>query len=113
MVDSTEPLFAYFYNHYYTDQFYIFSLARFFVSALILLVPTTMMGATLPILSKYFVTRREQFGWNVGRLYSLNTLGAVIGSFSCGFILLFTRESPFFFIFCDIYNKINEQKKLR
>lgn len=87
-VRSTEPLLAFFYNRYYTNQFLLFSLARFVLCALILLVPTTMMGATLPVLSKFFVKRREQFGWGVGRLYAINTFGAVVGSFGSGFVLL-------------------------
>lgn len=88
LIDLTEPLFGWFYNRYYTDQFYLFSLARFVICTLILLLPTTMMGATLPILSKYYVRRKEEFGWNVGRLFAVNTLGAVVGSFSAGFLLL-------------------------
>jgi len=88
LIRSIEPLFAFFYNRYYTNQFLLFSLARFFLCALILIVPTTLMGATLPVLSKFFVQRRERFGWGVGRLYAFNTFGAVAGSFGSGFILL-------------------------
>lgn len=88
LINLTEPAFGWFYNRYYTDQFYLFSLARFAICTFILLLPTTMMGATLPILSKYYVKRKKEFGWNVGRLFAVNTLGAVIGSFSAGFLFL-------------------------
>jgi tetratricopeptide (TPR) repeat protein len=46
------------------------------------------MGATLPILSKYFVTRPSHLGGTVGLLYGVNTLGAVLGSFAAGFVLI-------------------------
>jgi spermidine synthase len=43
------------------------------VSAVILLVPTFLMGGTLPILSRFMATRRGQVGSAVGLLYGLNT----------------------------------------
>ncbi|MEE8403146.1 MAG: fused MFS/spermidine synthase, partial [Candidatus Hydrothermarchaeaceae archaeon] len=53
-----------------------------------LLVPTTLMGATLPLVSKILVSEREKIGAQMGLLYSANTLGGVVGSFSAGFILI-------------------------
>jgi spermidine synthase len=67
------------------------SLGRFFAAALLLLIPTTLMGATLPILSRHFVRpgeTRSAIGATVGSLYALNTFGAVVGTFVGGFILL-------------------------
>ncbi|MFQ6044545.1 MAG: fused MFS/spermidine synthase, partial [Candidatus Poribacteria bacterium] len=69
-------------------SFYPLSLIRFVLSFLVLLVPTTLMGATLPIISKFFVSRLENLGWDVGRLYSLNTFGAVVGTIAAGFFLV-------------------------
>ncbi|HIE25664.1 TPA: tetratricopeptide repeat protein [Candidatus Poribacteria bacterium] len=69
-------------------SFYPLSLIRFVLSFLVLLVPTTLMGATLPIISKFFVLRFENLGWDVGRLYSLNTFGAVVGTIAAGFFLV-------------------------
>jgi len=68
--------------------FYPLSLIRFVLSFLVLLIPATLMGATLPIISKFFVSRLENLGWDVGRLYSLNTLGAVVGTIAAGFFLV-------------------------
>ncbi len=66
------------------------SLARFIAAALLLLVPTTLMGATLPLLSRHFVRDdgTSTIAGTVGRLYSLNTFGAVVGTFIGGFVLL-------------------------
>jgi predicted membrane-bound spermidine synthase len=53
---------------------------RFIVSFLILLVPTTAMGLTLPVLIEDPVLRRANFGRAIGFLYGSNTLGAVAGA---------------------------------
>jgi spermidine synthase len=53
---------------------------RFVLSFLILLVPTTAMGLTLPVLIEDPVLRRTQFGRAIGFLYGSNTLGAVVGA---------------------------------
>jgi len=46
------------------------------------------MGATLPIISKFYVERLDNLGWDTGRLYSLNTFGAVVGTLAAGFFLV-------------------------
>lgn len=53
---------------------------RFFLSFLILLVPTTAMGLTLPVLIEDPVLGRADFGRAIGCLYGWNTLGAVTGA---------------------------------
>jgi len=52
---------------------------RFVVSFLILLLPTTAMGLTLPVLIEDRILRRTNFGRALGFLYGSNTLGAVAG----------------------------------
>ena len=64
------------------------TLLRFAFSFLVLLVPATFMGGTLPVLVKYFARRREQLGWNVAQLYAVNTFGAVVGTLAAGFFLI-------------------------
>jgi spermidine synthase len=61
---------------------------RFLLSFLVILIPTTLMGGTLPVLSKYAGREFGAIGRNIGGLYAVNTFGAVIGSFSTGFLLL-------------------------
>src|SRR5512132_3930413 len=53
---------------------------RFTVSFLILLVPTTAMGLTLPVLIEDPALRETNFGRAIGLLYGFNTLGAVAGA---------------------------------
>ncbi len=73
----------------FDPSFLQFSLFRFGVSFLALLFPTFLMGGTLPVISKYFVHQREQTARNVGLLYALNTLGAVLGVLFSSFISLY------------------------
>ena len=55
-----------------------------------MLIPTTLMGATLPIISKYCVTDDSRMGTQVSLLYALNTLGAAVGCLITGFFLMGT-----------------------
>jgi len=87
ILDAMKPLYQYFYQNWYSS-FYTFSLFRFLVSAVILLIPTILMGATLPVLSKYFVRKYKKIGSTIGRVYAVNTFGAVLGAFATGFFLI-------------------------
>ncbi|MGD0897080.1 MAG: fused MFS/spermidine synthase [Thermoguttaceae bacterium] len=58
------------------------------VSATLLLVPTALMGAGLPLLAPYVTRRAEQAGRLVGRLYAINTLGAAAGCLLAGLVLI-------------------------
>lgn len=69
-------------------SFFAFSLAQFALIFLLLLVPTTLMGATLPVLSRFFAHEGTAVGRGVGFLYALNTFGAVLGTAFAGYFLL-------------------------
>jgi spermidine synthase len=69
------PLFQALWNH---DA--ILNAVRFFLSFAILLVPTTAMGLTLPIVLEDQFLSRNEFGRAIGFLYGWNTLGAVAGA---------------------------------
>jgi spermidine synthase len=61
---------------------------KFFFSFIFLLVPTTLMGGTLPVILKYFVRELRDLGWNISRIYAVNNLGAVIGCGLAGFVII-------------------------
>jgi spermidine synthase len=67
--------------------FYL-SAYRVVFSMLCLFFPTVLMGATLPLLVAHVTRRNDHFQQGLGRLYSINTFGAVSGVFVAGFILL-------------------------
>jgi spermidine synthase len=69
-------------------SFATLSLSRLALSSGVLLLPTVLMGATLPILARYFTPMVDRVGFSVGGLYGINTLGAAVGTFLAGFYLL-------------------------
>ena len=88
LLDLIEGLNALFYPTLSTS-FFLLTAFRFVLLTLILLAPTTMMGGTLPLLSRYFVRSRDHLGSRVGSLYAVNTFGAVLGTFVCGFYAIY------------------------
>jgi spermidine synthase len=81
-----EPLYGWLWRRFHFS-FAVFSALRFAVAATILLGPTVMMGATLPILADYLAAlrgRRLRAEW----LYTLNLAGAVLGTAAAGFVLM-------------------------
>jgi spermidine synthase len=65
-----------------------FTLVQFLVLFALLLIPTTLMGGTLPILSQALMTEGRLAGRLVGGLYAFNTVGAVAGAALAGYLLL-------------------------
>jgi spermidine synthase len=70
------------------DHFYLLTLIRFLICFGILLIPTILMGGTLPVLSKHLASSLSNLAGRVGRLYAVNTLGAVGGAFAAGLVIL-------------------------
>jgi spermidine synthase len=66
----------------------IFNLLLFLLSLVLLVFPTFLMGATLPVLSRFFVRSFSYLGQRVGDLYGTNTLGAVLGCSVAGYYLI-------------------------
>jgi spermidine synthase len=62
--------------------------SQFLLSAALMIFPTLCMGAALPIGSQIYSNRLTLLGRSIGNVYSVNTLGAIAGSLSAGFLLL-------------------------
>ncbi len=71
-----------------SDALPFLTLVRFVSGVMVLLVPTALMGATLPVLCKGLASQQERFGARIGVLYGMNTLGAVSGVVMCGFVMI-------------------------
>lgn len=69
-------------------SFYVLSLLRFSLTFLVILVPTTLMGGTLPVLMRLLTATGALVGRTSALLYFANTSGAVIGTFTAGFTLI-------------------------
>src|SRR5262249_11234889 len=70
------------------DSLLALSLLRFVLAICVLLLPTALMGATLPLIVRSSLLRSTAMARNVSLLYALNTLGATAGAFVAGFYLI-------------------------
>ncbi|WIG98612.1 fused MFS/spermidine synthase [Myxococcus sp. SDU36] len=57
---------------------------RLVVSATSLLIPTLLMGGTLPALVRHFASSLSGVRYELARLYAVNSLGAAVGVFIAG-----------------------------
>ena len=64
----------------FLDHQWILNLFRFLIAFSLLVIPSTAMGVTLPVLTKVLTRTDRNFGRVLGRLYGWNTLGAVMGT---------------------------------
>jgi len=87
LLAALRPLYAILYNQLFA-HFMPYSFLTFVGCAAILLLPVVCMGATLPILCRFYVTSLSHLGTHAGRLYGLNTIGAAVGALLCGFWLI-------------------------
>src|SRR5437867_1057328 len=87
VLQALTPLYVWLHQSL-SASFWLFGLVRFLLAFCLLSVPTALMGATLPVLSRYLVQNSATLGWNVGALYALNTGGAMLGCFMAGYVLI-------------------------
>ena len=59
-----------------------------FLCVVVLLLPTTLIGISLPLASELTIQHVSVLGRRLGRLYALNTLGGTLGSLTAGFVLV-------------------------
>jgi predicted membrane-bound spermidine synthase len=57
-------------------------------SFLLLILPTMLMGATLPLLVEQLVRSSRSVGYSVATLYFVNTLGSAVACYVCAQVLL-------------------------
>lgn len=87
LLKAFTPLCSVLYNGLYTSSG-LYHFLIFFGCGAILAIPVMCMGATLPILCRYYVSERAHLASRIGRLYGLNTLGAALGALLAGFWLI-------------------------
>jgi spermidine synthase len=66
----------------------IFAFVRFLLAFFLVMAPTVLMGATLPVLTRFLVHRQTTVGSRLSTLYATNTIGAVTGVLLTGFFLI-------------------------
>jgi spermidine synthase len=58
------------------------------ITFVLLLLPTLLMGSTLPLLVEHLVRRNGNVGESVGALYCVNTFGSAAACFAAAFLLM-------------------------
>jgi len=86
-IDASLPFFQWIYTNFQQSHT-LTSFFRFGVCGVILLIPASLMGATLPILGKFVSNDPEVIGRDVGTLYAVNTFGAVAGALASAFVFM-------------------------
>lgn len=87
-IGDTGPLVSLYRGLYGETGGAAIGVSRFAVCLLLLGIPATCMGATLPVLTQYLVRSHRSLGRTAGALYAVNTFGAVVGAAATGFLLL-------------------------
>ncbi len=64
------------------------NIVKAILAFVVVMFPAMLMGATLPIVGKYYVADDQKIGTQIGLLYSINTFGAALGCILTGFLLI-------------------------
>ncbi|MFC1498845.1 fused MFS/spermidine synthase [Verrucomicrobiota bacterium] len=87
MMEGVEYLYGGIYR-VFSPSFTVFISIQFLFCVLLLLIPCVLMGATLPLLSRFCAAVPEKVGRSTGFLYSVNTIGGALGAWLAGFVLM-------------------------
>ncbi|NQT61825.1 MAG: fused MFS/spermidine synthase [Candidatus Marinimicrobia bacterium] len=87
VIAASQPIFSSIYNQS-SEHLLIFNAVILLGAFVLFIFPVTLMGATLPILIRFYVANLGHLGARVGRLYAINTIGAAVGSILSGFLLI-------------------------
>ncbi|HEU4637336.1 MAG TPA: fused MFS/spermidine synthase, partial [Candidatus Binatia bacterium] len=90
--------------HGFGDTFTVFLYLQIFLSALVMFLPTVLLGMTFPLVARLFTQSLYRVGSGVGSSYAANTIGAVLGAFAGGFILIPTIGVQNAIIFAVVMN---------
>ncbi len=75
------------FPHLY-ESFLLLSIFRIGLCLLIIIIPTVLMGATIPLIASLLTVSGRSMGRDVGIIYFLNTIGASLGSFLSAFVVI-------------------------
>lgn len=87
LLGASEPVFQALWNA--VGQITpLYAALRVLLMGLVLIAPTTLMGATLPVLTRYLSASSQTAAGEAGRAYAINTFGGVAGTLASGFWLI-------------------------
>jgi len=60
----------------------------FFLCAVLMFIPTFLMGGTFPVISQLYIRKEAKIGKGIGLLYGINTFGGILGAGLTGYFLI-------------------------
>ena len=87
LLSNFSPIYGWLHQ-WLPNSFFLIAALKTVLAFLLVLIPTIFMGATLPVMCKYFATEEANLGQQVGYLYSINTLGAAAGCLFAGYFMI-------------------------
>jgi spermidine synthase len=87
LLAASEPIFKLLWNSV-GEITALYAALRVVLMGLVLMVPTTLMGATLPVLTRYLSDSSQAAAGEAGRAYAINTFGGVAGTLLSGLWLV-------------------------
>ncbi|MBI4650499.1 fused MFS/spermidine synthase [Candidatus Desantisbacteria bacterium] len=88
LINLTKKFYVYIFSVSSILNYNNFIFLQVIVCILILIIPTSLMGGTLPVIYKYFELSEDDARYNVSFLYAYETFGALLGAFLAGFFLI-------------------------
>jgi len=76
------------HERYGAGYWTVATLLKFGYAFLIMLLPTSLLGATLPLVSKLYVRDLQHLGRDLGLITGVNTLGSTLGPLLAGFLFI-------------------------
>src|SRR5262249_60732271 len=61
---------------------------QFLLALVVILLPALLMGGVFPLTMRIYAGGMDRVGRDVGVAYAANTVGAIVGSFLAGFVVL-------------------------
>ena len=87
LIRGMTPIYAPIYQNI-RFPFYASYLLGYLLYTPILLIPSALIGATWPVMSRLLVRKMDHLGWQMGKIFGVNTLGGAFGVLAARFILL-------------------------
>ncbi|UCH44811.1 MAG: fused MFS/spermidine synthase [Nitrospiraceae bacterium] len=85
--NSLSQMFEWLY-YSFSDWPFVFFILQYITIFLVIIIPTSLMGAAFPFAMKAYAKDFNKVAEDAGSLYSINTIGSVIGAILCGFLLI-------------------------
>jgi len=76
------------FSFFVPESIVVQNIFKSFLAFILMFIPASLMGATLPIISQYYITDNIKLDARLGLLYGINTFGAALGCLLAGFFLI-------------------------